>query len=213
MQDSRLPIELCDMIIDLIPESVPWWETYRYWNTKPRDLLKYTCICYAWLPRARRILYHNVVFTRAAQVSLFVRSISEIPLLADMVYGLVIEPKQRETYIPLVDPTLIRSLPRLKGLYLDFGDEETWVYPPRYYSLVAKFPITELAIRYPTGKSMWIERFMLIWSLRHLRVLCLDMELFPDFIDADMLRLNSRVRRPTACAELTTLVLHVCLGY
>ncbi|KAI0706026.1 hypothetical protein C8T65DRAFT_234472 [Cerioporus squamosus] len=101
MQNSRLPIELCELVIDLIPDPQPWWEFPRSWfGARPETLVKYTSVCSAWLPRARLVLYHSIRFRTPSQVDLFIRTITENPSLANMVRELVIKPKDGQTYIP-----------------------------------------------------------------------------------------------------------------
>ncbi|RPD76872.1 hypothetical protein L226DRAFT_611289 [Lentinus tigrinus ALCF2SS1-7] len=211
MENCRLPLELCELVIDNIPRSHPWWEGHGGYDL-PSYRVKFTTICSAWLPRALRILYHTPVLTEPQQLELFVHTITRRPPLADMVYELVIDPSDPRKYIPFLRHTLVKRLRHLTTLILGFPSRMVWVYPPRYHLLVAQFPITELAIHYrqflSSFRTVWFETFRLIWSLRHLRKLHLDMQLdtVPDLTDTDVHRLAA-IRRPWACANLKTLVL------
>ncbi|RPD76877.1 hypothetical protein L226DRAFT_353270 [Lentinus tigrinus ALCF2SS1-7] len=92
MEHCPLPIELCELIIDFIAEPYPWWQI-PYWRTNPaRYLVKYTCVCSAWLSRARLNLYRTITFHKTQHVELFIQSITANPALADMVCELVIKP-------------------------------------------------------------------------------------------------------------------------
>ncbi|KAI0706024.1 hypothetical protein C8T65DRAFT_740746 [Cerioporus squamosus] len=192
-------------------EHRPWWKGYGTYGS-PSHRMKFTLICSAWLPRARRLLYYAPILRKCSQLELFIRTITGDPELADMVHELVIDPDEPRTYIPFVRDTLFKRLRHLNTLVFGFPSGMTWVYPPRHHLLVARLPITELALHYQEFRSpfrtVWLETFRLVWSLRHLRRLHLDMqcESAPQLTDEDMRRLTA-IRRPWACANLKTLVL------
>ncbi len=207
MQNSRLPIELCELVIGFIQELEPWWEGYAWWRDEPSELVRYTYICSAWLPRARVVLYRVVVLKEPSQVDLFIRTITEHPWFTDMVGELVIQPKDQGTYIPFVHHTLVRRLYRLKTLVYDFDYQSTWVYPPRHHLLVPRYPITELDIRNPPSTT-WSEMFRLIWALPHLQRLSLAMWGPQYDTDSGTSNVNA-ILRPWSCAQLRTLVIEV----
>ncbi|KAI0706025.1 hypothetical protein C8T65DRAFT_234447 [Cerioporus squamosus] len=173
MQNSRLSIELCELVIDFIQEPGPWWDlTWWMLQNDPAILVKYTCICSAWLPRARRVLYHTIKFRKPSQVDLFIRSITENPSLANAVHDLIITPKGERTYIPFVHHTLVTRLRRLRTLMFYFDCGQKWVFPPRHHELVAMLPVTNLVIMYPSDDHrVWSGVFRLIYSLRNLQAL------------------------------------------
>lgn len=149
-----------------------------------------------------------------SQLELFIRTITANPSLADLAYELVVDPEEPGAYIPFVRDALFKRLRHLKTLVCGFRPGMTWAYPPRYHVLVARFPITELAVHFrelrSSFRTVWFETFRLIWSLRHLARLHLDMQSdsAPGLTEVDMQRLRA-IRRPWACASLTTLVLDV----
>ena len=213
MENCRLPIEICELIIEDIPRNCAWWAGHDGYDL-PSFHLTFTSICTAWLPRALRILYYKPVFQHTLQLDLFLRTITDNPFLAALVHELVIDPSDPRTYIPFVRDTLVKGLPHLNTLVFGFPSRMAWVCPPRYHLLVARFPITELAIHFKQFlspfRTVWFETFRLIWSLHNLQTLHLDMQLdtVPDITDADIQRL-AVIRRPWACANLKTLVLDV----
>lgn len=211
MQNCRVPLELCELIIHFIEDPASWWEgSGRRWRYEPRHLVKYTLICSAWLPQARHVLYYAVVLKRPAQVGLFSRSIAENSSLADMVHELVIKPED-DRYIPFTHHTLVTRLHRLRTLVYVFGTAEKWVYPPRHHELVAKLPIRELSILCKVGTgTMWSEMLRLISSLRNLQILHINWSGHDGAIPYPQTAQTNAIRWPPwACTGLRTLVLEV----
>lgn len=209
MEGCPLPIELCHLVIDYTLEPDPWiWECNR-WERKdtPYNVISWqTSICFAWLPHARFVLYRSVVFKTPSQVDLFCRTITENPSLANLVRELIIKPKDRSTYIPFVRDSILKHLRRLDTLVYElFHPKGTWVNPLRHHLRVAKFPITELVMNYPTR---WTETFQLIWSIPALETLRLRVGPSPEITIPDIRRLHA-IQRRGACARLKTLVLTV----
>ncbi|RDX46030.1 hypothetical protein OH76DRAFT_1485815 [Lentinus brumalis] len=207
MEGCPLPIELCHLVIDYTLEPDPWiWECNR-WERKdtPYNVISWqTSICFAWLPYARFVLYRSVVFKTPSQVDLFCRTITENPSLAILVRELIIKPKDKSTYIPFVRDSILKHLRRLDTLVYDlFHRKGTWVNPLRHHLRVAKFPITELVMNYPTR---WTETFQLIWSIPTLETLRLRVGPSPEITVPDIHRLHA-IQRRGACARLKTLVL------
>ena len=207
MSNVRLPLELCELIIDFIREPRLWPK--RSFNDAPSQALSHflacAVVCSAWLPRARRHLYYRIAFTRQPQVELLIRSIKENPPLADIVREVVLSPRE---YIPFVHATLIRRLRHLHTLVYELPTLGTnsgeWPYPPSYHLLITQFPLTELAVRYsfgPLAKKAWFEMFRLIWSLRSLESLYLELCHLPDLTDSELQRLTA-ILRPTRIKSL-----------
>ncbi|RPD76863.1 hypothetical protein L226DRAFT_352909 [Lentinus tigrinus ALCF2SS1-7] len=212
MADVRIPPELCKLIIDSIRAPQPWYKRLvgPEQDVHGEMLLHFracAAVCTEWLPRARRHLYHRIVFKRPSQVELLIRSLTDNPSLAELVRELVLSSRE---YIPFVHPTLINRLHHLHTLVCDLSTLGTtkgdWSYPPRYHLLITRFPLTELAIRYSLSSKAWIEMFRLIWSLRSLESLYLELYHAPELTDAE-LRCLTAICRPWACARLKTLVI------
>ena len=209
MQDSRFPVELCELVIDFVPcqWSYRWYEGHWWWSSKPWELVRLMSICSAWLPRARIVLYDTVVFKRPSQVDLFLRSITETPHLADMVHRLVISPDDdlKDNYIPFVHYTLTSRLQYLESLAyigMDFRN-----HPSHHHVLVSQLPIRTLIVNSVHNVMSVVELFRIVWSLRHLQTLDIHMGWIKRR-DVDMRHLNA-LRRSWACSKLRTLRLNV----
>ena len=210
MDNCPLPIEVCELIIDLVPIAHTWWQEHVSWRDRPCTYVKFTHICSAWLPRARFILYDTIIFCHSRQVDLFCRSIEDNPFLAEMVHTLIIEPLSGHTYIPFTRFTLLNFLSNLKGLLYDMRHVDMWMYPPRHHHLVPLHSITTLVITHMQDRSrIGTEVYRLIWSLRRLETLQLDLD-SARINEIDVQHLNI-VRRPWACSALKSLTLTVSL--
>ncbi|KAI0800293.1 hypothetical protein C8Q74DRAFT_402751 [Fomes fomentarius] len=91
MNDSRLPVEICEHIIDF---ERPWAGILRgkkFWCST-------TLVCSAWLPRSRFNLYRKVTLKNSGQARLLLRTLEENSHLAHLVVKL--ELRCRE-YMPL----------------------------------------------------------------------------------------------------------------
>ncbi len=214
MVNRRLPIELCERVIDLIKEPEPWWEGYVWRRDEPEYFVKYTSVCWPLLPCVRRILYRTVEFRKPSGVDLFMRSIAENPHLADMVRELVINPKYTGMYIPFGRTKLLKHLRRLETLVFDFcHPDEIWVYPPRYCALVTNYSITKLCIRCQVSSSIWSEMFRLIWSLHSLETLQLSCSSSTSSVvdphDLPVIPVSVQRIPRDACTNLKTLLLEV----
>ncbi|KAI0683528.1 hypothetical protein C8Q76DRAFT_318178 [Earliella scabrosa] len=164
MTIGRLPIEICEHIIDACWRSdVPRVFSYHV-------LRQTSLVCSAWLPRSQMNLLYQVELTKESHVDLLLRTLQETPHLADLVVRLVVKPVHKNAYIPFFRAPLPRLLK--KCIALDFC-QLTWTpYSPRYADLY--FPywsgIVELHITIPVANvlhSLW--RF--IWSLPKLSAL------------------------------------------
>ena len=173
-----------------------------------------TVVCSAWLPRARTLLYHTVVFERPTQVDCFMRTMTENPWFADMVHELLIYPSSSTPYVPYIHAVLSTRFPHLQIRTLEFHlyNVNRWLYPPHHHLQRAMLPITTLVLD-GIPKTRWTDIFRLIWSLRGLQSLHLDgrrlgVDSAINFSDSELQRLEN-IRRPWTCAALTTLVISV----
>lgn len=213
MQNCRLPIELCELAIDLIQDTRIWWDrrldSWR-WHFRACAL-----VCSAWLPRARLHVFRTVAFAQIPQVDRFVQFITENPSYADLLHELAL-PATDEEYIPFVHATLVSRLRHLRSIVytcVEFITPNTlsWHYPSRYFMLAGRYSLTELTVRFPFGSlppAVWIQFLLLIWSLRGLQSLQLQLENIPHITPQQMSRLNAS-RRQWACGQLKTLFIQV----
>ena len=95
MNDSRLPIEICEHIIDFCrePPDNSWFSRTSYHTLRQTAL-----VCSAWLPRSRLNLFYEVFLRDASNVDLLLRTLQETPHFADMVVRLTIRGDDR--YVP-----------------------------------------------------------------------------------------------------------------
>lgn len=223
MQDARLPLELHELIIDFTAGDPPghWWQGRNPSSaTSQQQLLQYTAVCTAWLPRTRFHLYRSVACAKLRHFELFLESVTRNPALADLVCELVVLSRSDcDAYIPLARGTVQKIFRRLKTLVYDLRKhpqgqgQMRWPYPPRYHLLLTRFSITDLAIHYPKTKrfsrTIWFETLRLVWLLPHLQSLQLDIEGLRDLVPTiDVQRLEA-IRRHSACADLERLLLSV----
>ena len=198
MDDSLLPIEICEQVID----ACHWTEwlrssSYVVWR-------RTAVVCTAWLARSRVNLFHHVVLEREWHVDLLLRTVLQTPHLADLVVMLSVSPVSG-AYIPFARMPLPRLLTRCAVLHLENVD--WWQYPPLYVDTGLRphwSGITKLRIRMRHRVFSAILRFL--WSLPALQ----DLYLWCDSI-AGMRALGSlRARKPNACHNLKSLALEVC---
>ena len=209
MQNCRLPIELCELAIDLIQDTRICWDRRPdrwHWHFRACAL-----VCSAWLPRARLHVFRTVAFAQSPQVDRFVQVITENPSYADLVQELVLLPATDKEYIPFVHATLVSRLRHLRSIVYTYVELITlntfsWPYPSRYFMLAGQYSLTELTVRFPFGSlppAVWIEFLLLIWSLRGIQSLQLQLETIPNFTSQQRSRLAAS-RRQWACGQLKT---------
>ncbi|RDX50016.1 hypothetical protein OH76DRAFT_476588 [Lentinus brumalis] len=220
MQHSRLPLELCEQVIDCIWKTHPWWDRHQLVHRIPiyvgasedplRDLRACGWTCSAWYPRARFHIYHTVTFNHDHQVELFMRSVFETPHLADLVHELIVYMPQ-DTNIPFARGVLSTKLLRLRTVVFPLSSvHRVWLYPPHHHNLVTQFPLTDLVFDLsPYNNSMLVYALRIIWSLRDLRSLTMMLiggAPVGQGNDSLVSRIRS-LRRSWSCAKLKVLTL------
>ncbi|KAI0356558.1 hypothetical protein OH77DRAFT_210713 [Trametes cingulata] len=218
MDSARLPVEVCERIIDTCLGS---WQSALY-GPQPipaqdsATLVACSLTCQAWLPRSRINLYHDVRLGTPDDLTLFVRTIREGAWLAELVRRVNVFPppaaesdsKAKDTYLSFAQGFLVRHLRRLNVLLLGVDWSH---YPPTYHSLVARLPIKELhlACRFRKVSSL----FRLVWSFPDLRSLSLRCRKGRSQLpDADTIRHTCPTRRRHGvCRALKHL--HICSRY
>ena len=224
MFPSRLPIELCELIIDCVrdPQALPWWARLQLvfqirWHAKsPTDLeqahlhtLRACALtCSSWLPRARANLFHTVVFEDQEDVDRFVCSIAENHRLADFVRELVVD--FAGGYVPFAQGTLVKTLRRVRTVVFPLLGVSTWHYPPRHQLLVAQLPLTELVFDvYASDYRMVVYAFSVVWSARALERLTIMFSGHPPAFTEAQVRRIGVLRRRWSCGQLMTLAASV----
>ena len=171
MNKSRLPIEICEHIIDSCPEPDKNWYGRPWYHTLRQTAL----VCSAWLPRSRINLFYEVDLSDAYNVDLFLRTLQEAPHFADMVLRLTVD-TYSNSYQPLAQMQLVLLLKNCVALRL-FGSDWAVMYPSRHADRFLhpwSGRIVELRLQICIGALRTIIRF--IWSLHHLQNLWLSWE-------------------------------------
>ncbi|KAI0710615.1 hypothetical protein C8Q76DRAFT_623838 [Earliella scabrosa] len=164
MNNSLLPIEICEHIIDSCRPRKGYLlrrESYGTWRQT-------ALVCSFWLPRSRLNLFYEVVLRDASEVDLLLQTLQEAPHLADMVIRLTVH-ADNKIYVPFARMPLPLLLKKCVALYLY---SMNWrAYPPRYAD-TGFYPwsrIVELRLYVELRILRAGVRF--IWSLPHLRTL------------------------------------------
>lgn len=132
MDDSRLPLEICELILDAC--GCEFYIRLRY------DTLRACALtCKPWHPRSRYNLLHRVSFRRPQQVDRFLSTITANPALADLVQELHVTPADahHHGFFPIANPQLVTKLRRVRQLALRQFDWDT--FPPIYHVFVGKY--------------------------------------------------------------------------
>ncbi|KAI0704580.1 hypothetical protein C8Q76DRAFT_178147 [Earliella scabrosa] len=170
MNNSRLPVEICEHIIDSCRETYsPWVRGGAYPTWRETAL-----VCSAWLPRSRVNLFHEVFLYATSDVDLLLRTLQEAPHFADLVIRLMIHHRYGDSkeYVPFARMPLPRLLKNCVVVDLSLVDWD--LYPPRYADtcLYAWSRIVHLRLRVQSSVLRGCLRF--IWSLRQLQYLVLS---------------------------------------
>ena len=133
---STIPVEICELIIDIIKEE------HQSRNISGRiqtSTLNACCLtCRDWLPKARKHLY-TVVWLSANKINKFTRSISSNPSIGDLVRGLWLyhvdgNPQHELSLVPWQLPHRLSNLTRIGFHSVNFGHIH-----PRFFDLLRRF--------------------------------------------------------------------------
>lgn len=165
MDGSRLPVEVCEQIIDACYQPgrflrTSWGHSYRTWRQT-------ALVCVAWAPRSRLNLLHEVELREESHVDLLIRTLSEATEdYAKLVVRVSVYARKR--YVPFTRAPLLTLLRNATtwNLYVDWK-----CYAFKYVectpSLLQGQPIVELRIQLmPKVFSAFLR---LIWSLPELQ--------------------------------------------
>lgn len=204
MLTSRLPIDICENIVDACHESPGGWlreSSYPVW-------IRTAMVCSDWLPRSRFNLFQHIEIRIAAHLDLLFRTLSEKPYVAQLILEVEISPREKECipFVRLLHPLI---LTRCVRVYLHLH-HTNWRALPARYADTSLYPchgwgLTHLSITFGSANSTAILRF--IYTLPLLRMLRLASS-EPVHIPANILE----IWRQRACPfeSLTMLHLWVC---
>ena len=202
MDNSRLPIDVCEHIIDECYEVGTRWYSYPVWRHG-------TLVCSAWLPRSRLNLFHEVFICGESHVDLLVRTLLTAPQYADLVVRVTVNSDGYGSYVPFARMPLSRLLK--KCVALDLSTIKWSKYPPRYADtgLRSWSSLMELKIKIKHKVLRGVLRF--VWSLPELQTLdlrCNDTMITKvDTLGSSAVRFNLKTG---SCNKLRTLILRVC---
>ncbi|KAI0689211.1 hypothetical protein C8T65DRAFT_673207 [Cerioporus squamosus] len=200
MNHSRLPLEVCETVIDAC--GCEDYLRLRY------DTLRACALtCKGWHPRSRYNLLARVRFRRPHQVERFLDTIVADPPLADLVHELHITPAEahHHGFFSIANPSLVKRLHGLRKLVLGQFDWNS--FPPFYYALIGKFnSVSTLEVSNIVFHSPG-DLVRLVWSLPKLNELTCGLNKFTMTSSAEDCANLCALRRKSACRELHTLSL------
>ncbi|KAI1782979.1 hypothetical protein LXA43DRAFT_904496 [Ganoderma leucocontextum] len=135
MENSFLPIDICEAIIDAFYVIQHHGAIAR--NIDYAVLLRCALVCSAWLPRARFNLLHRVVLRDPSHLNLLFRTLSVNPDLADIISEVTV--LTSHGYIPFANLRARQFFRSCRRLELRFS---SWSmhYPPTYWNSIAQVP-------------------------------------------------------------------------
>ncbi|KAJ8473818.1 hypothetical protein ONZ51_g7635 [Trametes cubensis] len=152
MENSRLPIDICERILDHC--------TNNRLSTDGSDQVLTTCslVCTAWRHRSCYNLYFVVRIRDQVQCRLFLDAITDHPERAAWVQYLYINPSEHSKYIPLA--TLLSPSLLTHCKFMEFQLREIdYCYPAHYVSRV----LAPLLGQHPsiTWLSAWVDGYQI----------------------------------------------------
>lgn len=165
MENSRLPIEVCERVIDeCFYFRQDWYSSDRYMTLRACALT-----CSQWLPRSQYNLYHKLDFKDSKTTGSIVDTFTARPELAEHVRVIDIWPNRR--YVPLTQVLSLPALKKCQGLEMNIGSLTS--FPPRYVQnclvpLLIKFEgVVKLDCKVWSTTST-IDFFHIIWAMPRL---------------------------------------------
>ncbi|KAI0672440.1 hypothetical protein C8Q78DRAFT_751326 [Trametes maxima] len=120
MENSRIPIEICERIIDFL-------EDVLVLGDDPAKIARtWALTCSNWLPRSCYHIYDTVRLTTREQCVCFLKMVAKYPERAGWVRTLCIDSKEYVPFFKLLAPQFFMNCSRL-DLIVDWGQ-----YPPYY---------------------------------------------------------------------------------
>ncbi|KAI0741059.1 hypothetical protein C8Q76DRAFT_210265 [Earliella scabrosa] len=177
MERSRLPVEVCERIIDLAAINPPY--DTRYDGTESivdyQTLLACVLVCHAWRPRARYHLFYRVIVDSPKHLNLFLTAAEngvharELELSLPLETGVLYEGRPRhgdQFGVSFAAPAFAQAVNHVKLLILS---KTEWLYPRKYIGILASCfsSLTALDLcrtYFPTGGDL----ARLLWSFPRL---------------------------------------------
>lgn len=189
MENSRLPIEICERIIDQCG--------YRW------ILYETSLVCTAWRLRSQYNLFYKIRISSASRFNLLLRTLITRPQLSDSIVKVHIDAYNSE-YIPFCDTLFIPLLKKCRTLVFFLNSR---LFPPKYFDTVFSkldgLCVTNLTLTM-SGCSL-MSCFQFIWSLPALETLYLLLE---DFRGSARSIRRKHSKLPT-CSSLRSLKLRM----
>ncbi|KAI0710533.1 hypothetical protein C8Q76DRAFT_66383 [Earliella scabrosa] len=170
MDHSRLPIDVCEDIIDACyePPTAGLPESYSHWCAT-------ALVCSDWSPRSRFNLLYEVILYDEYQVDLLLRTLEDRPSYADLITRFAVSTLYTGDCVPF---SRVPLLVRLKNCtVLDLWDIDWRLYPRRYIEASflpwSRSGIVMLYIETTTISDAMVLRAIVrsIWSLHRLETL------------------------------------------
>lgn len=160
MENSRLPIEVCECVIDECFGFKPW-------NGRYDTLRACALTCSAWRPRSRYNLYHELRVWDSKAAGLIVDTLTARPELAGYVKTINISV---EAYAPLTQILSLPQLQKCQKLGIDIGCRR---FPPRYVQNYLVPLLTNFASVVELNFTAWsaasaVGFFHIIWAMPQL---------------------------------------------
>ena len=173
MDNCRIPLEVCELIIDECREAMPRFNSYPIWS-------QLALTCTAWVSRSQFNLLYEVEVKSSSHIDLLIRTLLSRPPLADLVR--VLHVGSGGHYIPFARMPLPRLLRNCFDLQLYNGWSN---YPPWYADVGLRLwnstAITRLSIVWSLQADRGVWRY--IWSLPSLQELFLNIRFHKNFSD------------------------------
>ncbi|KAI0770950.1 hypothetical protein BD413DRAFT_613478 [Trametes elegans] len=206
MQTCRLPVEVCEAVIDAIrPDFDNWFD----FDTESHALWACALTCRAWRPRAQLVLWTSVFLQHHERIPPFVAVVQRSPArLAPCVRTLCVHPFSSGP-VPL--RLFAPALPALR--VCAFEGVPCMAFPPRAARMRMRAFAALVELRMSRcGFQCVGDLCDLVWAcarLERLTVLDCTYAQPPEarFSEADALRIAGMRRRPDACAKLARLKL------
>ncbi|KAI0702739.1 hypothetical protein C8Q76DRAFT_232004 [Earliella scabrosa] len=163
MNHSRLPVDICEHLIDACWDHSVHPRVHRYATWRQTSL-----VCSAWLPRSRYNLLYAVCLSQEDDVRLLLRTLQETPHFADLICVLQVQADWTRS-VPI---TLLQLFLLLKNCRAATFDFIPWgVYPPQY-ARIGFFPLSAVTdLRIDVDRSVLHNALRFVWSLHHLQFL------------------------------------------